>query len=100
VRVIDKTALQKARDAGRCDICGQQRAALDAHHILCRGAGGGSRLDIPQNLLALCHEPCHRFCQERLPRRVQLQIVIWRDGLDRTPEQLEEELWQILRTKK
>ncbi len=45
-----------------CELCGrprEERERLDPNHILQRGAGGGSRLDLRENVVACCHEPCH-----------------------------------------
>lgn len=39
----------------RCDARGTKR---EVHHIWARGMGGGSRLDIPINLIVLCKD-CH-----------------------------------------
>jgi hypothetical protein len=40
-----------ARDRGRCQVPGCSRAAVHAHHIVFRSAGGS---DAPENLVSLC----------------------------------------------
>jgi 5-methylcytosine-specific restriction endonuclease McrA len=39
-----------------CSNCSAQ--ATDIHHIKSRGMGGSKRLDVPDNLIALCRR-CH-----------------------------------------
>lgn len=39
-----------------CEACGRQ--AVDIHHIEARGMGGSKKLDIKENLMALCRY-CH-----------------------------------------
>jgi len=53
----------KARDAGRCKICGS-RLGLMAHHIIFRSQGGDTAA---QNLVLLCFR-CHSMVHEGLLR--------------------------------
>lgn len=39
-----------------CEMCGAK--AVDIHHIEARGMGGTKKLDVIENLMALCR-PCH-----------------------------------------
>lgn len=39
-----------------CERC--RRPAVDIHHIKARGMGGSDKLDVIENLMALCR-PCH-----------------------------------------
>ena len=55
--IIDPVLLLAFRLKGRCEWCGKY-GAVDPHHLWCRGMGGGSRLDVSENLIALCRE-CH-----------------------------------------
>lgn len=55
--IIDKKLLLAVRKTGRCQWCGRS-GPTDAAHVFTRGMGGGSRLDIRINLVALCRQ-CH-----------------------------------------
>ena len=63
MKVIDKAALATPRSA-LCEYCGRYcRKPTERHHIICRGMGGGKRMDVPENLIDLggpwdceCHE--------------------------------------------
>jgi hypothetical protein len=48
-------------EASACEWCGDHDT-LECHHIKARGIGGGSRLDVPLNLVMLCNT-CHREAQ-------------------------------------
>lgn len=39
-----------------CEICGMP--ATEIHHIQRRGMGGSKTADVPENLMAVCHD-CH-----------------------------------------
>jgi len=39
-----------------CEVCGKR--AVDIHHIEARGMGGTSKIDVIENLMALCRS-CH-----------------------------------------
>ena len=39
-----------------CEMCGAK--AIDIHHIEARGMGGTKKMDVIENLMALCR-PCH-----------------------------------------
>ena len=57
--LAQRSTLQKQvleRDGGRCQVPGCSRAALHAHHIVFRSAGGR---DVPENLVSLC--PAHHL---------------------------------------
>lgn len=65
--------------------------------------GGGATLDIPINLLSLCHW-CHRLAHDgnltkrgpKADRQALLEIIARREG--RTPDSIQEEIWLLLRT--
>ena len=37
-----------------CEVCGKK--AVDINHIIARGMGGSKKLDVIENLMALCRE--------------------------------------------
>lgn len=63
--IKSKATLDRYRQAGNCELCGYRLGRREPHHVLKRGQGGGSRLDIPANLLGLCPffqgNDCHRL---------------------------------------
>ncbi len=57
--VIDEKLLEEFRATIICEWCGRHiLSAAHPHHIYARGMGGGSRLDVRENLIALCFQ-CH-----------------------------------------
>jgi hypothetical protein len=72
MNVVDEKVLDRFRGPGKCEWCGHLRKRLDAAHIFTRGAG---RLDLPINLVGLCHW-CH-VCHHNgaTPTRAQLLVV-------------------------
>ena len=78
--VKDKTLLGKFRRATACEWCGRRRPC-DPHHLWPRGLGGGRRLDVPANLIALCR-PCHDDAHAgRIRRNDLVAIVARREGM-------------------
>ena len=79
--VINEKVLDRFRRASRCEFCGEMRSTEPAH-IIARGLGGGSRLDIALNLVALdrkCHTNSHAT---GVPSRLDmLGAVVRREGL-------------------
>ncbi len=57
--VIDAKLLQAFRMKERCEYCRKSVFRCEPHHVRTRGHGGGGRLDIAINLVALC-PLCHR----------------------------------------
>lgn len=53
MRIEDEAVLREMRGPGRCEWCGAYGPHREAAHILARGLGSGSRLDIPLNLVSL-----------------------------------------------
>lgn len=64
MKIINEALLTEFHSPGPCDICGKFCHEREPHHFRRRGFGGGSRLDISINLLALGSTPrwecqCH-----------------------------------------
>ena len=73
MKVVNENALDFFRRAGRCEWCGgYQRNGRDPAHIFSRGAG---RLDIPENIIALCRS-CHTAAHWGKISRLQLLVVV------------------------
>lgn len=82
--VKDEKTLDLFRGPGKCELCGKVCKVREPHHIFCRGLGGGNRLDIACNLLALgstkrfeCE--CHSRVDTKAGRERCLQIVAKRE---------------------
>ncbi len=59
--ILDAYLLEKCRNQPRCWWCGQPPARgcrLDPNHIMGKGMGGGSQLDIKENVIPMCRL-CH-----------------------------------------
>lgn len=99
MKVIDEDELDRHRGPGRCEVCGKPVGNRDAHHVRARGLAGGSRVDVPWNLLAACRT-CHtRLHYSGKPSRAELlAIVARREGV--SVEEIEDEINLILRTPK
>lgn len=91
--VISEKTLKLFKGPGFCECgCGWY-GPLDPNHILQRGPGGGSRLDIRANLLGLRHEPCHNAYHDGRPgypshkeqRERFCEIVAKREGFESGP---------------
>jgi hypothetical protein len=54
MKIIDEKLLSQFRGPGVCECCRRYVTRREPHHLLCRGMGGGNRLDHPWNLIALC----------------------------------------------
>ncbi len=96
--IEDDNLLAEFRSAGCCEICGKFCKARDPHHWCQTGLGGGSRLDIRENLLAVCRE-CHMGIHAGQIGRVHtLFLLAQREG--KKPEEIQEYIWQLLRKPK
>jgi hypothetical protein len=94
--VADDAVLATFR-LGPCEIC-DRPGPTDPHHAHARGLGGGSRLDIPECLCALCRR-CHNAVEAGLiSRRIVWLIIERRLGL--APGQAQERVWEMLRRPK
>lgn len=87
-KVIDEALLATYRLKTHCELCGTRlRYPAHPHHVRAKGMGGGGRLDIAINLIALggpwekdCN--CHgRLHDGNIPREAVLEVVARREGL-------------------
>lgn len=64
----DPAALVPFRAKDRCEYCRVKiTTGLDPNHIVQKGVGGGSRLDLKENLISLCRK-CHRAYHDGNPK--------------------------------
>lgn len=106
MKIIDKGLLQEFSGPGKCEICQKDCRRREPHHVRCRGMGGGSRLDIAINLIAVGGHvngfpecPCHRLAQEgNISKASVLEIIGKREKL--TPEEIEGTVNRLLRSDK
>lgn len=100
--IKNKKLLAEFRGPGFCELCRAWCQAREPHHILCRGHGGGNRLDVRLNLISLgsaydCN--CHgRYHDGHIPRCRILAVVCRRE--DVLPEFLLDELYRLRRAPK
>ena len=72
---------------------------MDAHHIAAKGMGGGGRLDVKENLVALdraCHTAHHY--SGKPSRRELLEVVSRREGV--SVEDIENTIFALRRKPK
>lgn len=105
--VEDPKLLALFRLPGQCDLCARWSEVREPHHVVARGFGGGTRLDIPWNLLSLCptipgyYTGCHHEVHSgHITREDCRKAVIRREKLTWTPTELKEVLDHILRLPK
>lgn len=81
MKIESEAVLKQFRGNGACSWCGKWRK-LVPHHLFGRGHGGGSRLDCPEFLIALCDD-CHwSHHQGHEPMRLDLLAkVAYRGGV-------------------
>lgn len=97
--VISEKTLDVFRKEGDCELCGRYCARRHPHHLLTRGHGGGSRLDIRANLAGLCYGCHERFGDDPAWLWTFLGIVSRREGFS-GPQAVKEYLDLVLRTDK
>jgi hypothetical protein len=98
VKVVDEDALREARNRPACESCGRRVWPLDPHHCFrTRGPGGGSRLDLPCNLIGLCRV-CHEKSDGMVFNDGLKAIIAKREGT--TVDAIKDYLNLVLRTPK
>lgn len=99
--IVNETVLGFYRGAGTCAWCLRMVSRREPHHVICRGHGGGKRLDTPLNLVALCGvftggDDCHGAAHSgKLSKDDLWPIIGRREHVN--PAYIEEALWFILR---
>lgn len=98
MKIIDEALLQEFRDKQRCEWCGRV-GIVQPHHLWARGMGGGGRLDVRINLIALCAN-CHsRHHQGGRPLKCDLLAdVAAREGM--MQDDIEREIYRLRRARK
>lgn len=94
--VRDEALLASCRRVDVCPIC-KRRRRLFPCHLRGRGAGGGLRLDVEENVLAACHE-CHMSqhngskgaMYEAKAAELRITVPELRERLDRLTAQRQE----------
>ncbi len=82
-----------------CEYCGRYARRMECHHMMGRGFGGGTRMDVRWNLIALCNfmdSDCHGRAQRyQIPVEEIRQIIADREGT--TSETVEDFLFWLAR---
>jgi hypothetical protein len=74
VKIVDERILERFRLKWKCEWCGK-RGPVDPHHLFGKNMGGGTRLDVPINLISLCRT-CHQDFHDGRIMRCDLLAVI------------------------
>jgi len=100
VRYLPEHHLEAPRARGRCEYCGAAYPRLQAAHLLARGSGGGSTLNLPLNLVGLCimcHAASHAGHE---PTLLSLLTIVSRRECFPTHRELEAHLRLLIRAPK
>lgn len=101
MRVADRDLLREFREPGRCELCLKWCKKREPHHLWAKGMGGGGRLDVRINLIALgstlewqceCHTRIHNGL---VPKIVLMVIVATREAI--LVDDLEAEMYRLRR---
>lgn len=80
MKIVKPYLLAHFRAKAWCEWCGNP-GAVDPHHIFGRGLGGGTRLDIRINLIALCRICHNAYHSSHIMRTDLLAKVAAREGM-------------------
>ena len=93
--IEDDALLNYYRNQERCSRCLQPCWPCEPHHCYRKGMGGGSRMDVCLNILAVCRA-CHQHLQEAPGGREEgWRLIEKREGLEEG--QAEAAVWVLLR---
>lgn len=83
MKIVRDETLAQFRGPGLCLLCGRWYLELDPHHaFIKRGCGGGTRLDLAENLAPLCRT-CHTIAESCSQAAADVQYrVTQRHGCD------------------
>lgn len=102
MRIKDEKLLNEFRGPGLCELCDRWCNDREPHHVYRRGCGGGTRLDVRINLVAVGKFPacrCHLLVHEgKITQEHVLRIVAEREGM--TPDEVQQEIWDLVRKPK
>jgi hypothetical protein len=105
MKIECEATLDLFRGLGMCEWCGKQCRRREPCHLVAKGQGGGRRLDVTWNLLAMGSTldfecPCHtKSHQEGDPSYEQmLSVISRREG--HSSDAIERAIWFILRLNK
>ena len=99
MKIIDEVLLDSFRFSTQCEYCKRTvLTGLDPHHMLSRGFGGGTRLDVRINLIALCRECHRRFHDGHILYADLLAIVSARENM--LQDDIEREIFRLRRARK
>lgn len=111
MKIVNDALLKEFRRKTRCEFCGRYcPQGVDPHHIIKRGLGGGSRVDIPLNVIGLCRGftkdgwvSCHQDADDGKITKAQLFAVVGkREGWTKplAAEEVEAEVRRIIKEPK
>jgi hypothetical protein len=84
MKIKNERTLDKFRTPRSCENCFKP-CKPDPHHLWQKGLGGGGRIDLAINLIALCRVPCHMDLHAGLIERdTLLGIVARREGTSKS----------------
>lgn len=95
--IKDEDLLNEFRMVRKCEWCRRLIGGpAHPHHIWAKGMGGGNRMDVRINLIALDHH-CHQVVHNgEIPKEAILALVAYREKT--TVEAIKEAIWEIQRT--
>lgn len=82
--IRDEKLLDFFRGAGACELCGKGCMRREPHHVIAKGMGGGRRLDIRINIVAVGSSPgmecqCHNNVDTASEKSRCLRIIAERE---------------------
>ena len=95
--VISEAVLDQFRGTRRCELCFVTRHCFP-HHVWARGMGGGTRLDVDCNLIAVCHG-CHMDIHEGIIGRGEVVGAVSR-RMKISAAEIEQRVWDLRRAPK
>lgn len=99
MKVIDDALLREIAEFGWCEKC-QKRypSGVDPAHIVARGMGGGSRVDVRENVIGLCRQHHSEHHNGKISQDEMWAMAARRLG--KTVDECKAKVYLILRTPK